>query len=161
MGCNALGWDGKRSLTLRVRSRKQFHCFTNNIKVMTRFCLSRLKLSPVPVLIFSSGGNQKGDATIDRATDQDEATDGRTDDRLTDWLTGWRTVMRCLRLHYDWVSNLIAYTNFIYVTWVHFVAPSVHRGMKVSSFPEEEDHRKWSVAICNAFSLGSQLAMYE
>lgn len=87
MLCIALGWDGKRSLTLRVRSRKQFHCFTNNIKVMTRFCLSRLKLSPVPVLIFSSGGNQKGDATIDRTTDQYRETDGRTDGRSSDRLT--------------------------------------------------------------------------
>lgn len=111
---------------------------------MTRFCLSRLKLSPGPVLIFSSGGNREG--CNHRSSDGP----GRTDDRLTDWLTDWRTVMPCLRLHYDWVSNLIAYTNFIYVTWVHFVPPSVHRGMKVSSFPEED--RKWSVAICNAFS---------
>lgn len=103
--------------------------------------------SSYPRALFSSSPRvaAERDATIDRGDGP-----GRTDDRLTDWLTGWRTVMRCLRLHYDWVSNLIAYTNFIYVTWVHFVPPSVHRGMKVSSFPEED--RKWSVSICNAFS---------
>lgn len=156
MLCHGMHWDGKRSLTLRVRSGKQFLCFTNNIKVMTRFCLSRLKQAlSVPdsvrlVLIFStsSGGNRRGMQRIERS---DQARAG-----LTDWLTGWRTVMRCLRMHYDWVSNLIVYTNFIYVTWVHFVlyprACTVGWKFPVHPVPEWKD-RKWSVsAICNAFS---------
>lgn len=84
MRCYALHWDGKRSLTLRVRSRKQFLCFTNNIKVMTRFCLSQLKLSPGRVLIFSSGGNRRGMQPIEQ-TRLDQTRPGLTD-RLTDRL---------------------------------------------------------------------------
>lgn len=164
MRCYALHWDGMgkgRSPWGSVQE-SNFIVLLTTSKLWQDFVYHG---SSCPRSLFSSSprvATKKGmQPSIERRTSTERRTVGRTDERLTDWLTGWRTVMRCLRLHYDWVSNLIAYTNFIYVTWVHFVALSMHRGMKVSSFPEEEDDRKWSVVICNAFSLGSQLAMYE
>lgn len=111
-------------------------------------------LSPIPSVLFSS--SQPPRVAIDEGCNGSNDQTRPEQDWLTDWLTGWRTVMRCLRMYYDWVSNLIVYTNFIYVTWVHFVlyprACTVGWKFPVHPVPERED-RKWSVsAICNAFS---------
>lgn len=80
-------------------SRKQFHCFTNNIKVMTRFCLSRLKLSPGPVLIFSSGGSREG---CNHRSRRRTRTNGRSSDRLTDRLAhSYSLSSTALRLSFE------------------------------------------------------------
>lgn len=63
------------------------------------------------------------------------------------WLTD-RTfpylATRCITIR---ISNLIVYTNFIYVTWVHFYPATV--GWKLEDPDRPEDIGKWSMSICN------------
>lgn len=152
MLCHGMHWDGKRSLTLRVRSGKQFLCFTNNIKVMTRFCLSRLKQAlSVPdsvclVLIFStsSGGNRRGMQRIERS---DQARAGLTD-RLTDRLAhSYALSSDALRLSFEF--NRIYKFYLCDMGAFCFVPPSIYRGMKVPRTPRPRERRSQMVRVSN------------
>lgn len=100
------GQEGKKQESRKASPASrdvQLHCFTNNIKVMTRFCLS-------------SGSPPRNSGR----------REGFEIDGLSEvlsfpflWLTAPfpSLTLRCSTIR---ISNLIAYTNFIYVTWVHF-----------------------------------------
>lgn len=148
MLCHGMHWDGKRSLTLRVRSSKQFLCFTNNIKVMTRFCLSRLK-SPFLSVLFSSSQPPRVAIAEGCNGSNDQTRPGQTragsTDRLTDRLAhSYALSSDALRLSFEF--NRIYKFYLCDMGAFCFVPPSVYRGMKV---PVPRERRSQMVRVIN------------
>lgn len=135
--------QGQQEKSRRASLGSQLHCFTNNIKVMTRFCLSSY---PGPEKCSQGGGFSDRRTVCESFFVTDSAF------LLSPHLG------RCITIRISEFPNLIAYTNFIYVTWVHihFSPPGkLEDPMEIPGRRSANGPCQFAIASCPRCSLGS------